>query len=74
MTPVLYSPQVWVRNSKGVVPGRGTGLVWESRAEIVWVRGRRGIRKPGSGLLEELHASCILELLIPSSQSLPDSA
>lgn len=59
MTPVLYSPQVWVRSSKGVVPGRGTGLVWASRAEIVWVRGRREIRKPGSGLLEELHASTL---------------
>lgn len=68
MTPVLYSSLVRVRSSKVVVPGRGTGLVWESRAEIVWVRGRRGIRKSGSGLLEQLHASCILELLIPSSQ------
>lgn len=53
-----------------MAPTRGMGLVWESRAEIVWVRGRRGIRKPGPGLLEELHASCILELLIPSSQHL----
>lgn len=49
---------------------RRTGLVWPSRAEMVWVRGRRGIRKPGSGLLEELHSGHILELLIPTSQRL----
>lgn len=58
-----------------MVPRRRTTLVWSSRAEMVWVRGKRGIRKPGSGLLEELHSGHILELLIPISQrsALPDS-
>lgn len=48
-------------------PRRGTNLVWQSTAEMVWVRGRRGIRKPGVRIAR---GAAFEVLLIPSSQCL----
>lgn len=74
MTPDFFSlshPQVWVRNSKGVLPGREASLAWQSRAEnSLGERQERDKKAWVSGLLEELRPRHILERLIPSGQHL----